>query len=335
MPESYKNLKIDIKGVEGYYSQKTPVDYELKAKNGNISVKASGSLGIAESYNWEQDITYYKSTEDKITALEEYKKMLKADGGNILEILKKKGKDFKVVTKLEYVEGENIRTVYENEALNELDEDIEIKDKKMKKGGKYILTKQLLYYVSGAGWKDGIDIVKEVDAEVDSNYIPDSISNMTNKELKYKLPVKLIKYGTDGDDSMGAKALNTDAEIIETKGGVKVILGFHEIYLQEFDMKGHLLKLGVYDSTDEITTNQYGFTNVEEKYQVDGKEYPKKLSFTRPNRGEKQIGVRVWVDAMEEIGKKVGKSDNSQPAILEIDWSKAPKNTLINSGENN
>ena len=107
------------------------------------------------------------------------------------------------------------------------------------------------------------------------------------------------------------------------------------MYLQE--RRGHLYKMGVYDAVDEATGNDYVPANVLSKYEDAGSEFPGKVSFTRTKRGEKEIAVRVWVDAMDAIAKETGNAnqDASQPAILSIDWSNAPKESLIGKEEGN
>lgn len=346
IPDSYKALKIGEKNQGGYYAQRSPVDYNITAKNGKVEFSNKKDMNILDLLNWNEAVTHENKSVFKMSEYKAYAdKLLKKNGGEYEDIASKlrKTRDFKVVTRIERVYDDgSTKTIFEKEDLNKLEGALETaNDKRMENGNRYRLTQQLYTLVVGE-WVKNYEVNKEVTATVDANTNPGSGSpenDNTKKVLKYTLPVNLVKYDNRSENSMGADAMDKTVQVEETSKGVKFTLNFHsmEYVLAGKKRIGHLYKMGVYDAVDEATGNDYVPANVLSKYEDAGSEFPGKVSFTRTKRGEKEIAVRVWVDAMDAIAKETGNAnqDASQPAILSIDWSNAPKESLIGKEEGN
>src|SRR3712207_7194236 len=87
--------------------------------------------------------------------------------------------------------------------------------------------------------------------------------------------------------------------------------------------------MAVYDSVDEAAGTDYEIVDTLEEYVDSGRKFPGKVTFTRYKRGEEKIGIRVWVDAMDDVARETGNTgDASQPAVLLVDWSNAPKESV-------
>ncbi len=340
MPDSYASLKISKDQVGGYYSQRSSVDYSMDAKNGKINFAVKGDMNILDLLNWNEVVNFEKKNIFTVKEYREYTdKLLKKNAGDFDSLAEKlkKDRDFKVVTRVERVyEDGSTKTLLEKEDLNALGETSgSAYDKRMENGNRYRLTQQLFVLIGGE-WVKNYEVNKEVTATVDANTNPGSGSpenDNTKKVLKYTLPVNLVKYDNRSENSMGANAMDKTVEVEETSKGVKLTLSFHSMkyVLAGEERIGHLQRMGVYDTVDEATGNDYVPATIVSKYQDAGSEFPGKVSFTRPKRGEKEIAVRVWVDAMDAIAKEMGNAnkDASQPAILRIDWSSAPKKSII------
>lgn len=340
MPAAYEGLKINKSQQGGYYAQRSPVDYNLSAKNGKVEFSDKGDINILDLLNWNEAVTFENK---KIFKKDEYKdysdKLLKKNGGKYDDIAGKirQARDFKIVTRVERVYDDgSTKTIYEKEDLNKLTDPKETaSDKRMENGSLYRLTQQLYTLVVGE-WVKNYEVSKEARATVDANSKTEtgsSESTSDKKLMKYTLPVNLVKYDNRSENSMGADAMDKTVEVEETSQGIKLTLNFHsmEYVLAGKKRIGHLYRMGVYDTVDEATGNDYVPAKVLSKYEDAGSEFPGKVSFTRTKRGEKEIAVRVWVDAMDAIAKETGNAnqDASQPAILSIDWSKAPKESII------
>nr|WP_314496315.1 cell wall-binding repeat-containing protein [uncultured Peptostreptococcus sp.] len=340
MPAAYESLKINKSQQGGYYAQRSPVDYNLSAKNGKVEFSDKGDINILDLLNWNEAVTFENK---KIFKKDEYKdysdKLLKKNGGKHDDIAGKirQARDFKIVTRVERVYDDgSTKTIYEKEDLNKLADPKETaSDKRMENGSLYRLTQQLYTLVVGE-WVKNYEVSKEARATVDANSKTEtgsSESTSDKKLMKYTLPVNLVKYDNRSENSMGADAMDKTVEVEETSQGIKLTLNFHsmEYVLAGKKRIGHLYRMGVYDTVDEATGNDYVPAKVLSKYEDAGSEFPGKVSFTRTKRGEKEIAVRVWVDAMDAIAKETGNAnqDASQPAILSIDWSKAPKESII------
>ena len=326
----YENLKVNKSVKNGYYAQRTPVKYKLEAKNGKITFNQTSELGIVDLYNWENYVVY--KNEDLFTEAK-YKERRESDIG---QTLKNQGTDFKVVTRIEEVKGDITKTVYEKESINKVDEKTDTgSDKRMKNNGKYRLTKQFFIMINGE-WIKMVELTKDTIAIVDANFKPEGKesenSQNSNKELKYTLPVRLVKFREESSPSMGANAMNDTIEVVETRDGIKMTLGFHamDLELAGKQRRGHLYKMAVYDSVDDAAGKDYEIVDTLEEYVDSGRKFPGKVTFTRYKRGEKKIGIRVWVDAMDDIARETGNTgDASQPAVLIVDWSKAPKESVV------
>ncbi len=346
MPDSYKALKVSKNNQGGYYAQRSSIDYNITAKNGKVEFSNKKDMNILDLLNWNEAVTHENKSVFKMSEYKTYAdELLKKNGGEYEDIASKlrKDRDFKVVTRIERVYDDgSTKTIFEKEDLNKLDGTLETaNDKRMENGNRYRLTQQLYTLVVGE-WIKNYEVNKEVTATVDANTNPGSGSpenDNTKKVLKYTLPVNLVKYDNRSENSMGANAMDKTVEVEETSKGVKLTLSFHSMkyVLAGKERIGHLQRMGVYDTVDEATGKDYVPATIVSKYQDAGSEFPGKVSFTRPKRGEKEIAVRVWVDAMDAIAKETrnGNKDASQPAILRIDWSSAPKKSIISEDDAN
>jgi len=305
-----------------------------KASNKNIKVSA-GDISMVDMAYWKRPVKNGESIPQ--TKREYVEKRDKLAGTDFKEFLVNKDNgprwNWKVVTKVEKIKFDIPTFVGDVTTTNDMDKEVTINDPNMKNGDKYRVTKNL--YLTRSSDRDAYEF--EVSSDVVAN-MDSSNDNTTdeNRVLEYSLPVKLVKYEQEDQASMGADAMESIARVVESRDGVKISLKFQpkEMLFGGVKMKGHLYKFATYASLDDIKSHgRYTEANVvkESNYTDDGKTFPGEFEFVRDSRGEEKIGVRVWVDAMDEVAKKGNNSiDASQPAVLMLDWSKAPNDSVLN-----
>ena len=124
IPDSYKALKIGEKNQGGYYAQRSPVDYNITAKNGKVEFSNKKDMNILDLLNWNEAVTHENKSVFKMSEYKAYAdKLLKKNGGEYEDIASKlrKTRDFKVVTRIERVYDDgSTKTIFEKEDLNKL-----------------------------------------------------------------------------------------------------------------------------------------------------------------------------------------------------------------------
>ena len=345
MDEDIKISKPEELGISanlenGYFPQKKAYKVKANAQNKKIQV-STGNINMIDMAYWKRPV---KNGERIPQTKREYieKRDLLA-GADLKEYLVNKENgprwNWKVVTKVEKIKFNIPTFIGEATMSNELDKKVEIKDPSMRNGDKYRVTKTLYLSRSSAD-RDTyeFEVSSDVVASVDNNN-DNGNSTDENRVLEYSLPVKLVKYGQEDQASMGADAMKSMAKVVESRDGVKISLKFQpkEMLFGGVKMRGHLYKFATYNSLDDIRNHgRYTEANRVETsdYTDGGKTFPGEVEFVRDSRGEEKIGVRVWVDAMDEVAKKANpNADASQPAVLLIDWSKAPKDSSIDKNK--
>lgn len=152
----------------------------------------------------------------------------------------------------------------------------------------------------------------------------------TSFAATYEVPVKLEKFGgSPGELSMGNGALAEKAKVVEDNGKADIYITLKG--LKFMNMYGHLLRMweapeGVSATVENL--NQLSLVHIEETQEdigLDGKnhEFPSVFKLSRGTLREEKIGVRVEVDAMEEIAKNSGQANGHQAAILALNWNEA------------
>lgn len=144
----------------------------------------------------------------------------------------------------------------------------------------------------------------------------------------YNVPVELWHSENSGRLSMGNNALATTATVTEHENGTSNIT-VQFVPMDFSNMHGHLLSLSIYSSpifsgslSAASVTSTYNDTNLDGGTST----YPSTLNFNYSAVKPDKIGVRVAVDAMNQI---MG-GDASQDAILKFNWSSA---TLVSGSE--
>lgn len=164
------------------------------------------------------------------------------------------------------------------------------------------------------------------------SYGYDVDTEATGEELpqgkRYEVPVTLWHYYQD-QPSMGNEAMEGMATVVEKDGkatyritfkGLKMPFGGKEFY-------GHLTQFFVYDdqssSSDMNNAKKATLIETMEDIGLDGNThtFPRIYQFTRGSLREKEIYVKVNVDAMTQIGKEMGQEGMGiQNAILRLNW---------------
>ncbi|MGX7112824.1 heme-binding Shp domain-containing protein [Gemella cuniculi] len=151
-------------------------------------------------------------------------------------------------------------------------------------------------------------------------------------EKVYNVPIELWHSENSGKLSMGNKALSPTATVTEHSNGTSSIT-VKFIPMDFSNMHGHLLSLSVYSApifsgslNAATVTSTYNDTNLDGGTST----YPSTLNFNYNAIKPDKIGVRVSVDAMNQI---MG-GDASQNAIIKFKWDAA---TMVSSSkdENN
>lgn len=146
----------------------------------------------------------------------------------------------------------------------------------------------------------------------------------------YSVPIELWHSENSGRLSMGNNALATTASVTEYENGTSNIT-VQFVPMDFNNLHGHLLSLSVYSApifsgslSAASVTSTYNDTNLNGGTST----YPGTLNFNYSEIKPDKIGVRVAVDAMNQI---MG-GDASQDAILKFNWSAA---TLVSGSEDN
>lgn len=176
------------------------------------------------------------------------------------------------------------------------------------------------------------------------NYGYDIDTEVTGEELpdgkRYEVPVTLWHYYQD-QPSMGNEAMEGTITVVEKDGkatyritfkGLKMPFGGKELY-------GHLTQFFIYDdqAASSNMNNAKKATLIEtmEDVGLDGNThtFPRVYQFTRNTLREKEIYVKVNVDAMTQIGKEMGQEGMGiQNAILKLNWDAVKDNSSSGGG---
>ena len=345
MDEDIKISKPEELGISanlenGYFPQKKAYKVKANAQNKKIQV-STGNINMIDMAHWKRHMKGRNDIPNSRSEYLSYRDRLAGDNLREYLVNKEDGPrwNWKVVTKVEKIKFNIPTFIGDVTTTNDIDKVVTINDPNMKNGDKYRVTKTLYLSRSSAD-RDTyeFEVSSDVVASVDNNNDNENSAD-ENRVLEYSLPVKLVKYGQEDQASMGADAMKSMAKVVESRDGVKISLKFQpkEMLFGGVKMRGHLYKFATYNSLDDIRNHgRYTEANRVETsdYTDGGKTFPGEVEFVRDSRGEEKIGVRVWVDAMDEVAKKANpNADASQPAVLLIDWSKAPKDSSIDKNK--
>lgn len=347
MDEDIKISKPEELGISanlenGYFPQKKAYKVKANAQNKKIQV-STGNINMIDMAHWKRHMKGRNDIPNSRSEYLSYRDRLAGDNLREYLVNKEDGPrwNWKVVTKVEKIKFNIPTFIGDVTTTNDIDKVVTINDPNMKNGDKYRVTKTLYLSRSSAD-RDSyeFEVSSDVVASVDNNN-DNGNSADENRVLEYSLPVKLVKYDQEDQASMGADAMESMAKVVESRDGVKISLKIQpkEMLFGGVKMRGHLYKFATYNNLDDIRRHgRYTEANVVKSsdYTDDGKTFPGEVEFVRDSRGEEKIGVRVWVDAMDEVAKKTNpNADASQPAVLLIDWSKAPKDNSIDRNKLN
>lgn len=152
-----------------------------------------------------------------------------------------------------------------------------------------------------------------------------------NKVVELEVPVKLMN-ANENKESMGNGALANVAKVVENGDKTEIFLTFKG--LQFMGQYGHLMNVEAYE--DGKDSKLIPTTVVKEFKEKDltGKlrTFPEVIKITRNKNNEKEIYLKVVVDAMASISANGGdpysdenKNKGAQVAKLVLDYSKAKK----------
>lgn len=156
------------------------------------------------------------------------------------------------------------------------------------------------------------------------NFLPKNTAQANNNI--YHVPVELWHSENSGRLSMGNNALGSLAQVEETATGSIITVEF--IPMHFMNMNGHLLSMSVYSgSLFSGSLNPAQVISTYSDKDLNGKQatFPALLQFQRSAKKEDKIGIKVSVDAMNQV---LG-GDASQNAILKFNWAGAK---LVSSG---
>ena len=147
------------------------------------------------------------------------------------------------------------------------------------------------------------------------------VKNARAEDKIYTVPVELWHSENNGKLSMGNNALATHANVtIHDNNSSTITVQF--VPMDFSNMHGHLLSLSIYSTplfSGNLTSASVVSTYTDTNLDGGSSTYPGTLSFNFPEAKPDKVGVRVSVDAMNQI---MG-GDASQNAILKFDWSAA------------
>ena len=116
--------------------------------------------------------------------------------------------------------------------------------------------------------------------------------------------------------SMGNNALDGNATVRVMEGTSEIEISFKEMALD--GLSGHLTRLYYYDSLEDMKDGNT--PTLSDVLAYDG-EYPRTVKIKNSEANPEQIGIRIWVDVMDQIAGGEGKG--AQDAILVLDWDNA------------
>ncbi|MFM1542513.1 NEAT domain-containing protein [Helcococcus ovis] len=316
--DSQKKLGIHPSSVLGYYPQRTSSNLILEAKDGVVTSKyENDKMTILNLLHWKYDGSSYYGGKEVIQGYDEYIKFmdeLSSKGKSVINRLE--GKNWEITTKLERFRNGNVKEIISSTTKNENDITNKFNDPDMKKGDRYKVTKTIYEYNSSTGNNKVTEISQFVDANVSKEF-----SNVESEI--YEVPV-FLKNASSEEASMGNAALNSLARVIKSKKGINIIISLKSLYLKSFDKTGHVTKLGYYPSLEDMKADKnLKDTDVFSTYEENGIKYPKEIIIPLKDMKTKFVGLKIWVDAMDDIAKLSGKKEGPQPAVLVIDWAKS------------
>lgn len=311
--QDLKSLGINPQSTHGYYPQRSAVSLKAEAKNNKITIAPeSDKLTILNLFHWFHGRSEYYGGEGIIQGTKKYDEFLNKMTQPMAEMLKGENynRNWDIVTKVERIRGDEVVEISNTRVSNEDDKPLTASDPNMKDGDTYRITKVLYENRSTQQNIRIADLETIIKATVETKE--------ENNSKTYTVPVKLRKASEDSL-SMGNGALEQAATVVEDENGAHISLTFKPLYISGFNMTGHLTKLGTYPTLDDMKNKQnLTLAQVGSTYTENGTTFPKTVTFS-VKKLEKQIGVKVWVDAMDEIAKQAGLEDGSQNAILEFD----------------
>ncbi len=303
MPAEYEELGVDSTRMDKYYPQKTFFNLEISEEENTISINSKEKL--------EYLLAWQNQMSEVSTGIEGVKTYL-SDRNQTAEEFAKDNYVYNISYTVEKKADSGFEIIDEGSLpVGSSDKEITVTDKNKKIGDIYRIRKTITKSSDGsniyrAGTFEQIFEAKKGKSEEAED---DVIKRV------YKVPVKLMKEFEESE-SMGAKALIPTAIVTEENGKTYITLDFQAISFM--NLKGHITKLYHFEDKEKIDAKVLK-TVVEEGLEGEA-EFPSKFEIVRNNDKEKEIKVRVRVDAMEAI---VGNPELSeQNARLRLDWDK-------------
>ncbi len=154
-----------------------------------------------------------------------------------------------------------------------------------------------------------------------------------NAAVEYSVPVKLKNAMDKNQDSMGNKAVNGSAKVIEKDGKAEIILNLKG--LKANGLNGHLMKLEVFDTdaNSNLTQAEVVKTAMEDDLFGKKRSFPSQIKINRNATKEEYILAQVAVDAMDSLSLNEGEDPyadanigkGAQKLYIELDYKNAKK----------
>ena len=153
----------------------------------------------------------------------------------------------------------------------------------------------------------------------------------SKKMVELSVPVKLMKENENAV-SMGNNALVDKATVVQKDGKTEIYLTFRGLEFNK--MFGHLTGIEVFEAGKDSKAVPAEVVKTFKEKDLNGKEreFPQVVKIVRDKDNEKQLYIKVFVDAMASIatgGKDPYLAENKdkggQVARLELDYDKATK----------
>lgn len=291
----------------GYYPQKTALDLSAKASEGTIQLIQDPDIDAIDMLYWKDGDSTFWGGKGVLQSKQEYLDYLAEKGKTAEDILlNEKEYNWTIVTDIDKTRDGNTTNLIDDTNKNRDDDHLTFQDSDMQAGDVYTITKTAYMQTATEGMNRVFQVQTTVTADSD---IPEDMVKT------YEVPVTMQKAYGEGV-SMGNNALDGNATVRVMEGTSEIEISFKEMALD--GLSGHLTRLYYYDSLEDMKDGNT--PTLSDVLAYDG-EYPRTVKIKNSEANPEQIGIRIWVDVMDQIAGGEGKG--AQDAILVLDWDNA------------
>lgn len=307
--ENTAALGISPETACGYYPQKTAMELSAEAKDGKITLIQDKDIDAVDMLYWKIGDPVFFGGKGILQSKQAYLDYLAEKGTTAEDImLNEKNYNWTIVTDIDKTRDGKTTNLIDDTVKNSADDHLTFSDSDMKAGDVYTITKTV--YAQAA--TEGMNRIFQMQTTAAA------ISDIPEDQVQtYEVPVSMRKAYSEGA-SMGNAALSGKAAVRTSEGSSEIEITFKSLQLD--GLTGHLTRLYYYDSLDAMYGD--GKPVLADVIETDG-DYPKKVKIRSSREKPAEIGVRIWVDVMDEIAGGEGKG--AQDAVLVLDWENASK----------